>query len=447
MELKPGTILQDEKYVIRNTLGAGGFGITYLAEHPMLNKLVCIKEFFPREYYNRDNNSRTISLGSQGSARMMEAYRNKFIKEARTIARLQHPNVISIHDVFEENNTAYYVMEYIEGDTLSGIVKRCGAMDEATALGYIFKVASALKYIHEKNLLHLDIKPANIMVRRSDNHVVLIDFGLSKQYDEQGNQTSTTPVGISPGYAPPEQYEQGAASSFSAATDIYALGATLYFLTTGKTPPSTSVIMDGGLEELVKDLSPKLRKAIITSMQPSRSKRPATIENFLALFDESTIIGRQEDRRIREQEERIRQQQLEVQRKREEYQHRMLQKQPQPPQPQPQPEVLPNYMKPSSGLGWAIVSTLLCCLPLGIVSIIKATKVNELWNTHRYQEATQQAKSAKRWIVATFIIGLIMQICSMFFFIWVEEMSYDDSYYEDYYGDYYEEDTDEYYNW
>ena len=145
MELKPGTILQDEKYVIRNTLGAGGFGITYLAEHPMLNKLVCIKEFFPRENYNRDNNSRTISLGSQGSARMMEAYRNKFIKEARTIARLQHPNVISIHDVFEENNTAYYVMEYIEGDTLSGIVKRFGAMDVATALVFFFNVASALK--------------------------------------------------------------------------------------------------------------------------------------------------------------------------------------------------------------------------------------------------------------------------------------------------------------
>lgn len=434
MELKPGTLLQSGKYEIRNTLGNGGFGITYLAEHHMLNKLVCIKEFFPREYYNRDENSRSISLGSQGSARLMEAYRNKFIKEARTIARLQHPNVISIHDVFEENNTAYYVMEYIEGDSLSGIVRRNGPMDIVSAKEYIFKVASALDYIHSNNLLHLDIKPANIMVRRSDDHVVLIDFGLSKQYDNQGNQTSATPVGISPGYAPPEQYEEGAASNFSPATDIYALGATLYFLTTGMVPPTTSVVMDGGLEDLVKHFPYELRNAITTAMQPSRRRRPANIKAFLSLFDDGTSMGGSQ--RVQQQPNN---------------QQQYMQQRQQPPQYQQHPqqvEKLPDYMKPSSGLGWAIASTLLCCLPLGVVSIIQSAKVSELWNARRYPEAHKRAKTAKRWIIATFIVGLVWQLCFVAFAVWLDENGWlDDEYYDEYYYDDYdsEYDSDFYY--
>lgn len=416
MELKPGTLLQGGRYEIRNTLGSGGFGITYLAEHHMLNKLVCIKEFFPREYYNRDDNSPSISLGSQGSARLMEAYRNKFIKEARTIARLQHPNVINIHDVFEENNTAYYVMEYIEGDTLSGIVRRKGAMDVFTAKEYILKVASALDYIHSNNLLHLDIKPANIMVRHADNHVVLIDFGLSKQYDEQGNQTSTTPVGISPGYAPPEQYEQGAASNFSPATDIYALGATLYFLTTGKVPPTASVVMDYGLEEHVQHLPMEVRNAIITAMEPSRRRRPVNIKAFLSLFEaETVIVGYHEARRPAETKDGLIQPHPAL------VNEQPKQPQPKPKQPQhtprshqqpyaPQQVGVPPYMKPTSGLGWAIVTSLLCCLPLGIVSIIQASKVNDLWFAGDYEGAVKKAQSAKNWIIATFIVGLIFYI-------------------------------------
>lgn len=409
MELKPGTLLQGGRYEIRNTLGSGGFGITYLAEHHMLNKLVCIKEFFPREYYNRDSNSRSISLGSQGSARLMEAYRNKFIKEARTIARLQHPNVIAIHDVFEENNTAYYVMEYIEGDTLSGIVRRRGAMDVFTAKEYILKVASALDYIHSNNLLHLDIKPANIMVRRADNHVVLIDFGLSKQYDEQGNQTSTTPVGISPGYAPPEQYEQGAASSFSPATDIYALGATLYFLTTGKVPPSASVVMDGGLDELVHHLPMEVRNAIITSMEPSRRRRPVSIKAFLSLFEEETMIVGHPVEVMPVQPEEVFVQPHPALVNEPPRQPQYTPK-PAPQQPTPQPESVPEYIKPSSGLGWAIVTMLLCCFPIGIVSVVQASKVNDLWIAGKYEEAIEKAESAKKWTVATVVCGIVLYL-------------------------------------
>ena len=111
MQLQPGTYLQGDKYRIISTLGIGGFGITYLAEQVMAERKVCIKEFFPKEYYNRDDNSRSISLGSKGSAQIMDAYKAKFLKEAKTIAKFDHPNIIHIHDVFEENNTAYYVME------------------------------------------------------------------------------------------------------------------------------------------------------------------------------------------------------------------------------------------------------------------------------------------------------------------------------------------------
>ena len=144
MELKQGAFLQDEKYRIIRTLGQGGFGITYLAEQVLAGRMVCIKEFFPKEYYNRTSDSRNVSLGSQGSAPMMDAYKAKFIKEAKTIARLDHPNIIHIHDVFTENNTAYYVMEYIEGESLADVVRKGGALKEEEAVEYIRIIASAI---------------------------------------------------------------------------------------------------------------------------------------------------------------------------------------------------------------------------------------------------------------------------------------------------------------
>lgn len=443
MELKPGTLLQNGKYEIRNTLGNGGFGVTYLAEHHMLNKLVCIKEFFPQTYYNRDSDSRSISLGSEGSAKLMEAYRNKFIKEARTIARLQHPNVISIYDVFEENNTAYYVMEYIEGDTLSGIVKRQGPMDEHTAREFIFKVADALDYIHKNNLLHLDIKPANVMVRRSDSHVTVIDFGLAKQYDTDGNQTSSTPVGISQGYAPPEQYEEGAGNTFTPATDVYALGATYYYITTGQVPPSASVIMDGGLPALVQHLGPEAQRVILGSLQPSRRLRPANIKVFLSLFETAdTVVGKPQPERPKPQPEKVKTVQLQQQ------------KQQQQKQQQQQEEV----SKPSTHMPLAIVSTIFCSIVLGIIAIVKASQVNSHWNAGRTEEAIKASKSARTWGIVALVGGPIIRAILIFFLFLIglatvlEDPYYSDDYYDylydyDYdYDDYdYEDDYYDYY--
>ena len=293
MQLQPGTYLQGDKYRIIKTLGNGGFGITYLAEHELAGRNVCIKEFFPKEYYNRDDDSRNVSLGSNGSAEMMGRFKEKFIKEAKTIARLDHPNIIHIHDVFVENNTAYYVMEYIEGESLGDMVKRRGPLAEEEAIKYIRAVASALDYIHQRRIMHLDIKPANVMLRKEDNRTILIDFGLSKQYDAEGNQTSSTPLGISAGYAPMEQYQQGGVQEFSPETDIYSLGATLYYLVMGIAPPQAAVIVDSGIPALPAHLSSGVRHAIERAMEVQRRRRPHSVKEFLALLDgdgEATIL-------------------------------------------------------------------------------------------------------------------------------------------------------------
>ena len=287
MNLTSGTLLERGKYRIISTLGRGGFGITYLAEQVLARRKVCIKEFFPKDYYKRDEGSDSISILSAGQAATMSRFKEKFLKEAQTIAALDHANIIHILDVFEENNTAYYVMEYVEGGSLNDIVKQRGALDEVVALRYIRDVAMALGYIHEQKVNHLDIKPANIMVRAKDDKAILIDFGLSKHYDEGGEQTSSTPVGISHGYAPMEQYNVGGVNSFSPATDIYSLGATLYYLVTGQQPPVASIVGEDGIGNLPAHLRGGVVQAIEKSMSYWRKSRPQSISEFMLLLDSS----------------------------------------------------------------------------------------------------------------------------------------------------------------
>ena len=292
MELQPGTYLQGNRYRIISLLGQGGFGITYLAEQVMAKRKVCIKEFFPKNYYKRDGDTNNISVASEGFAESMRRFKAKFIKEAQIIASLDHAHIIHIHDVFEENGTAYYVMEFIEGESLSALVKRCGALDEAIAATYIRHIADALDYIHEQKINHLDVKPGNIMVRTKDGNAILIDFGLAKHYDDGGDQTSSTPVGISDGYAPMEQYNAGGVNTFSPSTDIYSLGATLYTLVTGKVPPVASVVGEDGVGALPEHLSSGVVKAICQSMSYWRKDRPQSIEEFIALIDAGSTSDR-----------------------------------------------------------------------------------------------------------------------------------------------------------
>jgi len=266
-QLKISTLLQGGKYRIEKVLGQGGFGITYLATQVVLNRKVAIKEFFMKEYCNRDAETSHVTIPSDGSKEFVARFRQKFIKEAQTIAGLNHPHIIRIYDVFEENDTAYYVMEYHDNGSLSELVKQHGALPEAEALRYIREVAKALTYIHKRNMNHLDIKPGNILLDE-EGCSVLIDFGLSKRYDESGQQTSTTPVGISHGYAPMEQYKQGGVGTFSPATDIYSLGATLYKLLTGQTPPDASDVFTDGLPVLPSSISSSVCNAIAQAMSP-----------------------------------------------------------------------------------------------------------------------------------------------------------------------------------
>ena len=220
MNLRTNTFLQSGKYRVLSVLGQGGFGITYLVEHTLLDKKYAIKEFFPKDFCNRDSSDASISIATQSNTALVETLRNKFIKEARKISTLDHPGIVKIHDIFEENGTAYYVMDYIEGTSLDKFVKANGAMEPVTAIKLIHKVGDSLRYIHSLRMNHLDVKPSNIMLRKANNEPILIDFGLAKQYDDQGQQTSTTPSGISRGYAAIEQYRQGGVSSFTPQTDI-----------------------------------------------------------------------------------------------------------------------------------------------------------------------------------------------------------------------------------
>ena len=244
--LRQGSSLQDGKYVIEKTLGQGGFGITYLGLQVGLDRRVAIKEFFMKDYCERDSGTSHVTTGSQGSKKIVERFRTKFVKEAQTIAKLDNLHVIRIYDIFEENGTAYYVMEYIEGGSLEQYVNKRQRLDETSAVKFVGQIADALTYIHDKNILHLDVKPSNVMLRKS-GEAVLIDFGVSKHYDESGEQSSTTPVAISKGYAPIEQYNQGGVSQFDPSTDVYSLGAVLYKLLVGERPEEAPVLIAVGL--------------------------------------------------------------------------------------------------------------------------------------------------------------------------------------------------------
>ena len=291
-ELNVGSYLQNGKYRIIGMLGQGGFGITYLAVQSGLERKVAIKEFFMKEFCNRDGCTSHVTLGTEGSRETVVRFREKFLKEARNIARLNHPHIVRIHDIFEENGTAYYVMEYAEGGSLADLVKSKGCLSEPEATSYILQIAEALAYIHGENMNHLDVKPANILLN-DRNEAILIDFGLSKQYDAlTGGQTSTTPVGISEGYAPMEQYKQGGVSEFSPETDIYALGATYFKLLTGKTPPSASDVFEDGVpvDELkARGVSQEAIWVIKNAMEPKKKDRMKDVRLFLALKQDSKI--------------------------------------------------------------------------------------------------------------------------------------------------------------
>lgn len=280
MQLKSGFIL-NSRYKILQVLGQGGFGITYLAHDINENRQVAVKEFFFKDGCERAADGSTVVISTAAKKDLIERFRIKFIKEANLIKKLNHPNIIRVYDVFTENATSYYIMEYIDGETLSNIIKAKGHLSESESLDIVGHVANALEYLHSRKINHLDIKPGNIMIGRQDKKVRLIDFGVSKQYDlESGEATTTTPVGLSHGYSPLEQYNAGGVSKFASESDIYALGATLFKMLSGVTPPNAVDIAHTGITDYPSTISPKMRKALSFIMSPQRQNRPHSIEDF-----------------------------------------------------------------------------------------------------------------------------------------------------------------------
>lgn len=308
MYLANNTLLQGGKYKIVGHISSGGFGNTYEGVHTMMDTRVAIKEFFPKMFCNRDENTSHITVATQSNKELVDKLRKKFIEEAKAIFKMNHPNIVKVHDIFEENDTAYYVMDYIDGKSLGDIVKQRGPLPEAEAVGYIRQVADALKYVHSLNRLHLDIKPGNVMVDAT-GHAMLIDFGASKHYDMESGENTSTLMGVNTkGYAPVEQSTQSF-TKFSPATDIYALGATLYKLLTGITPPDANLLMakEETLAPLPSCISKSTHNAVLKAMTQIRAQRPQTIDVFLGLLDSKITNSFDDEVTMCEETEKARQ--------------------------------------------------------------------------------------------------------------------------------------------
>lgn len=291
--LRTGFTLQGGKYRILSVLGQGGFGITYLAEQTGLGMRVAIKEFFLKGSCQREITTSRVSVPVNDNEELVNRCQRKFKAEARKIASLNNDHIVNIIDVFDENGTSYYVMKYLGGGSLASMLKS-GPLPEKTALQMIGEISDALKSVHSSGLLHLDVKPANILLDERGRSV-LIDFGVSKYVDsQQDSSTTSSLIGFSRGFAPLEQVNS-TITSLSPATDIYALGATLYNLVTGICPPEASVVMDSGLSGFPAGLSEEVKNAITEAMQPRRKDRPQSIDAFLELLPQEEVETESEE--------------------------------------------------------------------------------------------------------------------------------------------------------
>ena len=287
-ELSNGTVLRGQTYSYRieRMLGSGTFGITYLAvvsdgAGPMNGMLrVCVKEFYMHDINGRNGSEVTCS-SSDG---MFSEYRRKFMREAENLASINHPHIIHVLEAFEQNNTVYYVMEFVAGGSLDSFICKHGRMDEASALKCLAGIAEGLQYMHSQKMLHLDLKPANVMLK-NDGSPVLIDFGLSKQYNEKGEPESSTKVGSgTPGYAPVEQANYHDGHGFPVTMDVYALGGTLFKMLTGERPPEASMVLNDGLPvDLLQryGVSKATIAAIIGAMAPIVKQRTPDVASFV----------------------------------------------------------------------------------------------------------------------------------------------------------------------
>lgn len=309
--LSTGFILRSPlyQYHIIKVLGQGAFGITYLAETKVKRKTIiegplgsvtqeeestmqlAIKEFFMQDICGRTSDG---AITHTAAPELVENYRKKFKREAENLSKMNHEGIVKVIEVFPANNSYYYAMEYIDGGSLDDYIVNNNGLSEQEALSKITEIGTALDYMHCNKMLHLDLKPKNIM-RRQNGQLVLIDFGLSKQYDKEGNpETSTTIKALTPGYAPLEQNSAHGANNFPVTIDVYALGATLYKMLTALNPPPAEDVLNYGLPLLElqqKGISDATIEVIRQAMQPRVFERIQSVEGFLNKIKSICSIG------------------------------------------------------------------------------------------------------------------------------------------------------------
>lgn len=294
-----GTILHGEAYdyKIMDVLGQGTFGITYKAKVEMKgalgrldsNMYVAVKEFFMKEVNGRENSS--VTSGSTSNGGLFYYYRDKFEREARNLSTLSHPNIVKVLEAFHANGTTYYSMEYIDGISLYKKIAQSpqGRIPLTEAIETLKQIGAAIAFMHSRNMLHLDVKPGNVMMRK-DGTAVLIDFGLSKQYTSDGEPESSTKVGAgTPGYAPIEQASYHEGKGFPTMMDVYALGGTLFKMLTGQRPPEASEILNEGFptDSLRQLFIPdNIVNSISKAMAPLKKDRWQTVDEFVKHLDE-----------------------------------------------------------------------------------------------------------------------------------------------------------------
>lgn len=289
-QLQPGTVIHGthNDYRIERVLGQGSFGITYVANVRLKGRLgaiestamVAIKEFFLRDVSCRNG----LRVFSVSDSTLCSDYRRDFLREAQNLSRLDNDHIVKVLETIEENDTVYYVMEYLSGGNLDQHILSHGKLSCREALDIAIQIGEALKCMHAQHMLHLDLKPLNVM-RGEDGHIVLIDFGLSKCFGADGQPESSTRIGQgTTGYAPIEQHSFKKADGFMPTLDIYALGATLFKMLTGSVPPEASVVLNEGLP--VDELSsagvpPAVIALVERAMQPLRRMRHQTVGEFV----------------------------------------------------------------------------------------------------------------------------------------------------------------------
>ncbi len=272
--------LRLDEYEVERTLGGGGFGITYLARDLNLDLPVAIKEYFPNDVATRGpGHSVQVRVGGEDSQSSYDWGLERFLDEARALAAFRHPNIVRVLRYFKANGTAYIVMEYESGQALKRWVPQNAPLTQRSLLSIIYPLLDGLEAVHKLGFLHRDIKPDNIYVR-ADGSPVLLDFGAARRVSGQRDMTNI----VSPGFAPFEQYHsQGHQGPW---TDIYSLGAVMYWMTTGKKPVESAsrvkndTLLPASALAEASVYGAALLHAIEWAMHPEEGKRPQSVAQF-----------------------------------------------------------------------------------------------------------------------------------------------------------------------